>query len=468
MRAFVAACFSILIAASAFAGAKITIRSTDDPNVGLNDPTPVEPVGGNNGKTLGEQRMIALQHAADIWSKLIDSSVEIVIDTKFRSLTPCDSSSGVLASAGPSHTVANFDNAPKQDVWYPIALANRFAQKHLSNDSEIAASFNLDVDNATCLGNTSWYYGLDDKHGSNIDIITVALHEFGHGFGISGTYSSKTGALFQGKPNIFELFTFDDTVGLHWDQMTDAQRLTSQTNDQNLVWDGSRARLRADRMLGPTPFMRIGGTEFKIGKASFGGPITVAGFSGTVVAATDESNETGTSATDACTALTNASAVTGRIALIDRGNCPFVVKAKNAQDAGAIAMIVVDNVTASSPIVPGGSDPSVTIPVVGITKTDGDSLRTQLSGSLFAVLAADPTRLSGADSAGNVRLYAPSTFSGGSSVHHWDSSAFPNLLMEPNISSDLTHSVDITLDQLVDIGWVEPVSAGRQKLRRSQ
>src|SRR5207302_2421637 len=174
-------------------------------------------------------------------------------DAKFRSLTPCDSSSGVLASAGPTHTVANFDNAPKQDVWYPIALANRFAQKHLSNDSEIAASFNLDVDNATCLGNTSWYYGLDDKHGSNIDIVTVALHEFGHGLGISGTYSSKTGALFQGRPNIFELFTFDDTVGLPWDQMTDAQRLTSQTNDQNLVWNGPRSRLRGDRMLGPTP-----------------------------------------------------------------------------------------------------------------------------------------------------------------------------------------------------------------------
>src|SRR5207253_9206412 len=130
---------------------------------------------------------------------------------------------------------------------------------------------------------------------------------------------------------------------------------------------------------------------------------------GTIVAATDDSNETGASTTDACTALTNASAVTGRIALIDRGNCTFVIKAKNAQDAGAIAVIVVDNVTASSPIAPGGSDPSVTIPVVGVTKTDGDSLRAQLSGNFFAVLAADPTRLAGADAAGNVKLYAPST-----------------------------------------------------------
>ena len=214
--------------------------------------------------------------------------------------------------------------------------------------------------------------------------------------------------------------------------------------------------------------MRISGTEYRIGVATFGGPITVAGFSGNIVAATDESNETGTSTTDACTTLTNASAVTGRIALIDRGNCTFVVKAKNAQLAGAIAVIIVDNVTDSSPLLAGGSDPSIAIPVVGVTKADGDSLRAQLSGSLFAILAADPTRLSGADAAGNVKLYAPPAFLGGSSVHHWDTSAFPNLLMEPRISSDLTHSVDITLDQLVDIGWAEPAVAGRQRLRRSQ
>ena len=467
-RPIIVACFSMLIAATAFAGAKITIHNTDDPSVGLNDPTPADPVGGNSGKTLGEQRMVALEKAADIWSKLIDSSVEIVIDVKFRSLTPCDSSSGVLASAGPTHTVANFSNAPKQDVWYPIALANRFAKTHLSPDADISANFNLDVDNATCLGSTSWYYGLDDKHGTNIDMVTVALHEFAHGLGISGTYNSRTGALFQGKPNIFELHTFDDSLGLRWDQLTDAQRLTSQTNDQNLVWDGERSRLRGDEVLGPTPFMRINGTEYRVGKASFGGPIAVAGFSGTIAAATDESNDAGVSTTDACTALTNAPAITGRIALIDRGNCTFVVKAKNAQVAGAIGVIIVDNLVASSPISLGGSDASVTIPVVSVTKSDGDSLRAQLPSGVFAVFGADPTRLSGADKAGNIKLYAPATFSGGSSVYHWDTSAFPNLLMEPSINSDLTHSVDITLDQLVDIGWTEPAAAGRQRLRRSQ
>ncbi len=35
---------------------------------------------------------------------------------------------------------------------------------------------------------------------------------------------------------------------------------------------------------------------------------------------------------------------TGKIAVIRRGDCPFVDKVKNAQDAGAIAVIIMNNV----------------------------------------------------------------------------------------------------------------------------
>ena len=55
-------------------------------------------------------------------------------------------------------------------------------------------------------------------------------------------------------------------------------------------------------------------------------------------------------------------------------------------------------------------------------------------------------------------MFAPNPVQGGSSVSHWDQSLFPNQLMEPNISSDLTHSVvpvwDLTFSILRDIGWI--------------
>ena len=51
-------------------------------------------------------------------------------------------------------------------------------------------------------------------------------------------------------------------------------------------------------------------------------------------------------------------------------------------------------------------------------------------------------------------MYAPHDASSGSSVSHWDTSVIPNLLMEPNINPDLTHSLDLTVPALRDIGWL--------------
>ncbi|MBV9242370.1 MAG: hypothetical protein JO314_10215, partial [Acidobacteria bacterium] len=54
---------------------------------------------------------------------------------------------------------------------------------------------------------------------------------------------------------------------------------------------------------------------------------------------------------------------------------------------------------------------------------------------------------------GRVKLYAPNPREAGSSVSHWDKSAFPNLLMEPAINSGLPLDLDLTRQQMEDIGW---------------
>jgi minor extracellular serine protease Vpr len=46
---------------------------------------------------------------------------------------------------------------------------------------------------------------------------------------------------------------------------------------------------------------------------------------------------------DGCTAFTNASAVGGTLALIDRGTCSFSSKIRNAQAAGAVGVVMVNN-----------------------------------------------------------------------------------------------------------------------------
>ena len=63
----------------------------------------------------------------------------------------------------------------------------------------------------------------------------------------------------------------------------------------------------------------------------------------------------------------------------------------------------------------------------------------------------------GKDKSGRPLMYTPPTLEKGSSVSHWDTTAFPNQLMEPLIEHDLTHSVttpqDLTFSLMQDIGW---------------
>jgi hypothetical protein len=76
---------------------------------------------------------------------------------------------------------------------------------------------------------------------------------------------------------------------------------------------------------------------------------------------------------------------------------------------------------------------------------------------MFATIGVNLGILRGADSVSRVLLYAPNPFQSGSSVSHYDVSAFPNQLMEPAINGDLTHQVtvpqDLTYKLLKDIGW---------------
>ena len=80
---------------------------------------------------------------------------------------------------------------------------------------------------------------------------------------------------------------------------------------------------------------------------------------------------------DACTALP-AGQLTGMVALVDRGTCGFVVKAKIAQDAGAIAVVVANN---SGTGVQGmaGVDPTIVIPSLLISLPNGNAIKSQLA-----------------------------------------------------------------------------------------
>ncbi len=120
-------------------------------------------------------------------------------------------------------------------------------------------------------------------------------------------------------------------------------------------------------------------------------------------------------------------------------------------------MIVADWDSTTGVAGMSGTDATVTIPSVRVTFDDGEPAEGGLPSS--ATIGPDPAVLAGTDTSGRLLMYAPNPFESGSSVSHFDTSASPNLLMEPNISGDLPIAVDATLSLFRDIGWFEGSTA---------
>ena len=457
------------------ANGNIVIVNADPAGVGFNDPTPAVPVGGNTGTTLGQQRLNAFEYAATLWEAAIDSRVPIRIQANFGPLG-CTATSATLGSAGARTLTINHDNARELETWYHGALADK--QAGYDTDPSIvdlAASFNSRIGTTGCLQSSGgWYYGLDTNTPSGkINLVVVLLHEFAHGMGFSTFVNRTTGEnIFasQGwpQPDIYEKRIYDGTLGMTWDQMSPAQRLASRVNTGNLAWAGSRVNTAAPSVLSKVALLRIDSpagiaATHVVGTAEFGLALSFPGRAGQLVQAVDDANPSGPTTFDGCTAITNAAAVNGKFAFVNRGTCGFAVKVKNAQDAGAIGVIVGDNVASATPAdMAGSGDPAfdalITIPAARTTLFVADSIRAGLaSGAVQINLGTDPVRLRGSDAMGRVLLYAPNPFVSGSSVSHFDTTATRNLLMEPSINTNLTHSVrvpnDLTLEHFRDIGW---------------
>ncbi len=117
--------------------------------------------------------------------------------------------------------------------------------------------------------------------------------------------------------------------------------------------------------------------NYSIVPAGFGPAL--GSFSGNLVLANDGSS----APTEACNSLTNGAAISGNIAVIERGNCEFGAKVLNAENAGAVAVIVINNIGGpATPMGPGADGDSVTIPSFMLSQADGAGILTELGNSV--------------------------------------------------------------------------------------
>lgn len=135
--------------------------------------------------------------------------------------------------------------------------------------------------------------------------------------------------------------------------------------------DGSSPRMQMYLWTGggATHEVVVGQSNYGAMLASFGPKLSTTGLTGGLAA---------TVPADACTRVGNA--VSGKVAVVDRGTCNFTDKVLNAQKAGATAVVVINNETSNPDFFfsMGGSNSRIKIPSVMASYNSGLSLRSQL------------------------------------------------------------------------------------------
>lgn len=133
--------------------------------------------------------------------------------------------------------------------------------------------------------------------------------------------------------------------------------------------------------------------------ASFGANLPITALSADLVLIEDDdSGGTSSDPNDGCDIITNGAALTGKIAVIRRGDCEFGFKVLSAENQGAIAAIVVNNVANPEFVFMGEGDVggSVTIPSISVSQSVGESIISALNnGETINASLIQPDRIDG-------------------------------------------------------------------------
>lgn len=190
---------------------------------------------GFNNATNGAQRQAAFQYCLDLWGDQLQgpNNVTITVRAEFATGLP----SGVLAFAGPDTFYSNFSGAPLINTWYANTL-----REALTGSDPNGGTFDVDVTINETPGAGGWFFGIPPANpgGSQFDLVTVLLHEVGHGLNFLDLISESTGAWGGGTPDVYgrHLNRLGGSPS-DFEAMSNAQRLAALTSSQ-VYFDGTR------------------------------------------------------------------------------------------------------------------------------------------------------------------------------------------------------------------------------------
>ena len=166
--------------------------------------------------------------------------------------------------------------------------------------------------------------------------------------------------------------------------------------------------------------------------ASFGGAVPDTMLTARIIPVDD-----GSGSLFGCDSLINDSLLMGNFALMDRGTCSFIQKIQNAQDAGAVAAIVVNDQPGPPFSMGGGVSNTITIPSIMVSQADGNAIKAALASDSVIATLLDPGNLNGKDAA----------FDNGIIAHEYGHGVSIRLTGGPSVSSCLFN------DEQAGEGW---------------
>jgi YVTN family beta-propeller protein len=206
---------------------------------------------------LGSARRSAFEFAVHQWETTLAGNVPITIAATMEALGG-SGDSALLASTTTTTLHRNFGGAAP-NVWYGAALANELSGHDVNgaDTPEITIMFNADVDEPAVLGSIAWYYGTDAQPGTDVDFVTIALHELGHGLNFFDAVDAPSGGWQtpSNQPGIFDQMLFRAPVGRFTDMLA-AERLAAIISPP-LLWTGPNATLfngASPAVFTPDPF----------------------------------------------------------------------------------------------------------------------------------------------------------------------------------------------------------------------
>lgn len=200
---------------------------------------------GFNDTRDGAARKRALEASIAAWSKVLQGTVEIVIQARMEA--PKDGESQLLASAGPVDLVG------LENIGVPTALASQMlnldVRKELGNEADIEIVFSPDID---------WDYSVNGAAARDkVSFVYVTIHEIAHGLGFIDSFVAETGEFLNPIPFSYDVFVNRGSARSNKVADHAAEERTRDLISRDLFFSGPKAVEASKKSIRPLPMVKL-------------------------------------------------------------------------------------------------------------------------------------------------------------------------------------------------------------------